>query len=92
MDMRCTSLMPRAKRENIKRMPIDLDLDDPQQKQLWDHWLALAANGKASQWVRDILITALPGQTLHEQRIFERPAAPKNERPFTPVPKPDKGK
>lgn len=70
-------LMPRKKRGELKRMPIDLDMDDPRQRALWEHWLALTAEGKASKWVRDTLIAALPAQPKRVEQM-NRPAKPTN--------------
>lgn len=61
--------MPRKKRGELKRMPIDLDMDDPRQRALWEHWLALTAEGKASQWVRNTLIAALPAQPKRVEQV-----------------------
>ena len=54
--------MPRKKRGELKRMPIDLDMDDARQRELWEYWLLLTAEGKGSKWVRDTLIAALPSR------------------------------
>lgn len=52
--------MTRKKREDVRRMPIDLDLNDPAQASLWEHWEKLSERGEASRWVRDTLIASLP--------------------------------
>jgi len=52
--------MPRVPRIDICRITIELDLSDPAQKMIWEHWSSLTQKGEASQWVRDVLQKGLP--------------------------------
>jgi hypothetical protein len=61
--------MARKKRGEVRRMPIDLDLDDPAQAALWERWQELSERGEASQWVRDTLIGSLPARVRGDKSL-----------------------
>lgn len=63
--------MARKKRENVRRMPVDLDLDDPAQAALWEYWQKLSEKGEASQWVRDTLIASLPAKPRSDKLLTQ---------------------
>ncbi len=52
--------MAREKRTEVKRLSIDLDMTDVQQRRLWEHWLVLSKRGEAARWVRATLSEAIP--------------------------------
>jgi len=52
--------MSRTPRTGIGRITIELDLSDPAQLVVWEHWQSLTRKGQASQWGREVLQGALP--------------------------------
>lgn len=58
--------MAREKRGETKRIPIDLDLSDPDERALWEHWEKLTKRGDAARWARRVLISAV--QSVDSER------------------------
>ncbi len=56
--------MVRERRGDTKRLSIDLDVANPEQKRLWEHWLALSKRGEAARWVRDCLLNAVSTEKM----------------------------
>jgi len=58
---------------DICRITIELDLSDPAQKMIWEHWVSLTRKGEASQWVRDVLQKGLPLLNINSplKRMYE---------------------
>jgi hypothetical protein len=52
--------MPRkSTRGTLRKIIIELDIDEPGQLIIWQHWQKLAETGNASNWVRLTLESAL---------------------------------
>ena len=77
--------MARKKRGEVKRLPIELDLNDPAQKRVWERWLELSEQGEAAKWAREALISALrPG----ERSLNRPPPVELSHQNFTRQPQP----
>ena len=53
-------MMSRDARQQIGKISIELDLDDPAQRLVWEHWQSLTHKGEASAWAREMLQKGLP--------------------------------
>lgn len=61
--------MARKKRGEVKRLPIELDMNDPAQRRVWEYWVELSEQGGASRWARVALIAATPAKTENPPSI-----------------------
>lgn len=55
--------MARKKRGEVKRIPIELDISDPAQRRAWEYWMELSEQGRASEWVRKLMVDNVPTKT-----------------------------
>ena len=56
--------MARKKRELIGRTPpVDWEKDNPDHVAFWEYYQDLTSKGKASEWIRETLIAAMPART-----------------------------
>jgi hypothetical protein len=67
--------MARKKRGEVKRLPVELDLSDPAQRRVWEYWVELSEQGKASEWVRQLMINNVPAKPKPKQTFGKVPAS-----------------
>ncbi len=79
--------MPRMKRKNIKRLPpIDLNLDDPAQKEVWDYYQLLTKTGDAAEWIRQSLMPSLGMPPVVRHKPAKPDVKPATTRPAPIIP------